>query len=205
MQLQGIVGPQVVSDGSATAPRMGRTAELIMTELHGKYFEQNLRGNVFTCTPTAGVLTLGTATTVSTTLVNPPGGGKLLSLIRIEVAITALPGTPVVGTYGVYVQSNPLATAPIATAATIQSSLIGSAFKSQGQVYTAATVTAGVLFRNIANKETGASTTIPYLPTFSIDFDGTLILQPGTSITVGQNTGDTTNATAAITYIWEEI
>lgn len=205
MQLTGQIGPQTASDGAPLPLRQGRTAEAVVTELHGKYFEQTLRGNVFTWAAAAAVLNTA-GTTASTVLVNPAGNSKNLSLIRIEVSVTALAGTPVVGTYNTYINSNTVAAAVTGTAGVAQSSLIGSNFQPQGKVFTAATLPAApTLFRPLANKETGAATTIPYLQTFVLEFDGTCVLTPGTAISVQQNTADTTNATAAVTYIWEEI
>lgn len=48
MQITGQVGPSVNSDGVATEPvRQTRTGELAVTEVHGRYYEQSRRGNLF--------------------------------------------------------------------------------------------------------------------------------------------------------------
>lgn len=41
------VGPQVLSDGVPGAGRAGRSGEQIFQELHGRFYEQNLRGVLF--------------------------------------------------------------------------------------------------------------------------------------------------------------
>ena len=45
--IEGQVGPQTAFDGMETPPRLGKSAEQIVTELHGRYYEQVYRGNVF--------------------------------------------------------------------------------------------------------------------------------------------------------------
>jgi hypothetical protein len=48
MQMSGQVGPQVLSDGVGTQPfRQIKTGELAVTEVHGRYYEQSRRGNLF--------------------------------------------------------------------------------------------------------------------------------------------------------------
>jgi hypothetical protein len=47
MMLQGQVGPQVASDGTFPDLRLGRSAEGVVQELHGRFYEQVFRGNVF--------------------------------------------------------------------------------------------------------------------------------------------------------------
>ena len=47
MDLEGLVGPDVLQDGVRAKLRLGRAAEGVVTELHGKYYEQNYRGNLY--------------------------------------------------------------------------------------------------------------------------------------------------------------
>src|SRR6266576_158184 len=47
MQLSGQVGPQIAGDGTWPVLRLGRSAEGVVTELHGRFYEQTYRGNVF--------------------------------------------------------------------------------------------------------------------------------------------------------------
>lgn len=44
---QGSVGPDILQDGAPAAVRLGRGAEQIVQELHGRFYEQTFRGNVF--------------------------------------------------------------------------------------------------------------------------------------------------------------
>jgi hypothetical protein len=47
MQLQLQTGPQTVADGSPAVMRGGKLGDGIVSELHGRFYEQTYRGNVF--------------------------------------------------------------------------------------------------------------------------------------------------------------
>jgi hypothetical protein len=47
MQMQTIVGPSVASDGALTPLRGGKQGDGIVTELHGRFYEQTYRNNIF--------------------------------------------------------------------------------------------------------------------------------------------------------------
>jgi len=94
IQTEGQVGPQVLTDGVQAPLRQGKSGEQIIQQLHGRYYEQTLRGNVYsdglavvtaitaatynistltaTCTPIAGLWNPSTsginATLLSATL-----------------------------------------------------------------------------------------------------------------------------------------
>lgn len=85
MLIQGtVIDPSMASTADGLTPNfnMGRANEMLVAELHGKYFEQCYRGNVFyASTATAGVvipIANFTATFTPTyTIWNPAGSGKL--------------------------------------------------------------------------------------------------------------------------------
>ena len=205
--IQGKVGPQILAEGSEAIIRLGRGAELIVSELHGKYYEQTFRGNVFVATQTAGIaINTQSGQATSFALANPAGSGKNCSLIRWDVVMTALPATPVVGVYGLYVNTNTIAAAVTGTAVTPFPGLLGTNYQPVAKPFSTATVPANpTLFRVLETKLTGAATTIPYLPQFFIDFDGTCILTPGTTICLQQIAADTTNGSAINSVVWEEV
>lgn len=47
VEIRGRVGPDVLADGAEGKARQGRSAELVVTELHGRFYEQTFRGGVF--------------------------------------------------------------------------------------------------------------------------------------------------------------
>src|SRR5216683_4697474 len=48
MRIEGQVGPQVVSDGSFSEIRQGKAGDLIISQLHGRYYEAAFRKSLFT-------------------------------------------------------------------------------------------------------------------------------------------------------------
>lgn len=211
IDIQGVVGPQIVADGSHSMPRLGRAAEQVVTELHGKYYESNFRGGVFWATMAAGVIFPAPAATANNpiTLYNPAGSNKNLALISFDMIMTVIPGTPLTGLYGLYVNSNPAAAACTGTALSVQAGVVGATAASVARPLTTSTVPAApTLLLPFGNKVTGeVAAVVPILglPAYHIDFDGRVILAPGTAITPQQTVADTTNATVLCAFCWEEI
>ena len=205
--VQGTVGPQPGSDGATPSFRQGKTGEIIVTDLHGRYFEQSYRGNVYVACQTAGVLlTTVAGTSPSFCLFDPASSGVNLSMIRFEMALTVAAGTPVIGAYILTVNTNPVAAATTGSAVVPTPGIIGGTSNAKGRPLTSATLPVNpTLYRTLAQHYTGAITTIPNMPAFFIDFDGTALIAPGCTLSVGQLNVDTTNATALCACIWEEI
>ena len=70
MLIQGQVGPsstQSSSPGTNPAVRQGQLGDVIVTELHGRYYEQAYRGNLFTLSvSTAAAITAYTGAAAGT-------------------------------------------------------------------------------------------------------------------------------------------
>lgn len=211
VQVMGQVGPTLLSDGATAAFRQGRSAEQVITELHGKYAEQTLRGNTFWATMTAGVILPAPAATAANpfTLANPAGSGKNLVLISFDMVVTVIPGTPLTGLYGLYVNTNVVAAAVTGTTITPLPGLLGSSFAPVAKALSTSTVPAApTLLLPFGQKVTGEVVTAnpsPGLPAFHIDFDGRVALAPGTAITPQQTVADTSNATVLCSVCWEEV
>lgn len=205
---RGAIGPFRGGPGVETPLRLGQDSELVVTELHGKYYETCRLGNIFYACMTAGVIFPAPAATAANpmTLANPAGSGKIIIPISFDLVFTILPGTPLLGTYGLYVNSNIIASAVTGTAITPVSGLVGSNYRPVANAFSTSTVPAAPTFlMPFATKLTGASTTLPNIPSYHIDFDGRLILLPGTAITPQQTVADTSNATVIGMVCWEEV
>jgi hypothetical protein len=70
--IQGQAGPRAVSDGSTEDVRLGRTAEVIASELHGRFYEQTFRGNVFSGGMGITSISASTFTTANLTATQTP-------------------------------------------------------------------------------------------------------------------------------------
>ena len=86
-------------DGSSNTITLGRANEMLVAELHGKYFEQCYRGNVFyASTATTGVvIPISSTLTPVYTIWNPAGSGKLCVPIVTLIGWTAT--TAALGSY----------------------------------------------------------------------------------------------------------
>src|SRR5436309_3544891 len=138
----GSVGPVVWADGTDGGLRFSRSGEQIVSELHGKYAEQSFRGNVFWAAMTAGVILPAPAATANNpmTLANPAGSGKNLFLISFDMVVTVIPGTPLTGLYGLYVNTNPVAAAVTGTAIAPIPALVGSNYQPVAKPLSTSTV-----------------------------------------------------------------
>lgn len=110
MQVQPVVGPGNASaDGTSPQLRAGRLGDLIASQLHGRYYEQASRGNLFSAVLAATTGTIaagninGAAAAASTqfALWNPVGSGVNLALLKVLVAAISgtAPGGPVFHSY----------------------------------------------------------------------------------------------------------
>ena len=101
--VRGQVGPSTLADGAEQAFRQGKTGEQVITELHGRFYEQNYRGAVYS--DGMGLTAINNATyTVATTdatitpvvgIWNPSTSSVNVSIIRVTVGLvmTALAST----------------------------------------------------------------------------------------------------------------
>ena len=92
------------SDGSNLPALQGKQGDLVVSELHGKYYTQSYRGNSYWgSTAAAGVtLTIVTATTnVGLILWNPQGSGKNAALIATTITPTTAMTTAAGYGYGI--------------------------------------------------------------------------------------------------------
>jgi hypothetical protein len=195
--LYGAVGaPSNVSiaDGQNAPALQGKAGELNVSELHGKWYTSAYRGRVFS----TGVLIAGVTIPVNTTtaptftLFNPLGSGVNLELISLDVgwpaAAASVVGT-LLGTTGV---QTPTAT----TAGNIYSLLIGAGAVPQGKFFTAATIVAITQHMPLMNISTVTDTMNPA----HVDFDGRVVLAPGSLFTLTSTPVQTAVALPALSW-----
>lgn len=209
--VRGQVGPQVLSDGTEQAVRLGKTGEQSVADAHGKYYEANYRAGLFHACMSAGVIFPAPAATAANvmTLANPAGSGRNLVLISFDMVMTIIPGTPLTGLYGLYVNNNPIAAAVTGTALTPINGFLGYGGAPVGKAFTTSTVpVAPTLLWPFGQKVTGEVAAVDPISgqfSFHIDFDGQVILGQGTAITPQQTVADTTNASVICRFAWEEV
>lgn len=211
----------VVNPFGATAPDgtslvssyLGKSAELLTSEIHGTLYNLAIRGNLwFATTATAGTVIPVMATNlVSTfTLWNPAGSGKNCVLYKYALAHTT--ATTVVSDVSLYYQIGigGATTAPgTLTALVTKNCLLGSPNANVATVYSAATLTGALGTTgsgNISKGPTlvtfGAVTTTNNTPV-EYKFDGGFVVAPGTLVTTAGNAAQT--AAMNQTYFWAEV
>lgn len=185
---------------------LGRANEQIITQLHGKYYTAALAGKVFVlATAVAGTTIPVQATNlVSTfTLLNPITSTVNVELIDYSLGITN--ATTVVGDISLYYQvgvgttNTALATT---TALTIRNALLGAGGSAVSLGYSAATFTntVGTNFFRVYNLSSFGAVTTTNAGPIRTEFDGKLILTPGTAITVAASAAQTQADTQTLTF-----
>lgn len=206
--ITGVVGYTTTSnaDGSNPIVSMGKYGEILCSEVHGKYYNHNYRGKLFSASQAiAGVAITTVGTTAGFAVFNPIGSGVNMVLVRFEVWFQIDPVTPIVGGYSLYSNNTLQAAGVTGTALTVQSGFLGGGGVNKCTAFTTATLPASPAhFRSVVQKQTGAATVIPYLPVFGIDFDGTAALGPNTAVSFMQDASDGTAAKSVCTMVWYE-
>ncbi len=215
MLLQGIVAPpasQSLPDGlTPVAITQGRQGDVNVTALHGKYFTQCYRGNVFDYgTPLGGVtLTTTGSTTQTFGILNPAGSNKLIVPTKARVGVvgtltvSALAwcvkaglGTGVAGT-------SPFATATYVTALNARTDILG--VTSVAKLISTCTLDAAPTLKRYLGASWGAPTAAiaDVKPMMVDDFDGDTIIAPGSMLFLSGTlaTGGATN----ISLTWVEV
>lgn len=199
-------------DGAQPVVNIGRANEAIVTELHGKYFTQCYRGNVFYgSTTTAGVvIPIASSLTPTYSLWNPAGSGKLLVPIVTLIGWTAT--VTAVGSFIWMATTNAGAsvssTAPFVAfgTGTPVNANLGSGKVSQMKLASGGTTT--LVAAPTVYRDTGISLGLTTAATVGFwvmrdDWDGSGIIPPGNAMHLMGTTA--VAATVQVTQVWEEI
>lgn len=214
MRIETHIGPAKFTDGIDTAPiRGGSEGQVIMSELHGKYVESMVRGNVFYgSTASTGIALIVPATTGNhPTLWNPFGSGVNLSIARLSLsyvsganAPTAIEWAATTGAGAQVATGGAIATFTkvIPSAALIGGSGVSKAFWAPA-VNTFTVAPAFVQGTGIGlDTMAAASTNAPFV--VNVDYDGLLGLAPGNALSLCTQAA-TSTALFQVTVFWEEI
>lgn len=196
-QLQ--VGIQNASDGAAAInARGGKQGETIVSELHGRYYEQTYRGNVFgLCTQGTGITTTAALATTWTGLgvANPVGSGVNLVLLKFSCAQFAVGAAATIGIMG--------GVGTFASTLTPQSRIIGGGFASKAYGSAGATISTPTLIKSFGQVGSLATTGYGLTPGLVVDLEGNVIIPPGSF--VATYTSIVTTSALQFSYAWEEV
>lgn len=206
-----------LADNSTPDALAGRAGEGVATQLHGKYYTQAYRGNVYVGTTLiAGVIPpISTTTTHTFALWNPAGSNKNCVPIKLYAGnlndVTAAPGH-IIYQYKLNVGSSVASGGPISTftSAASTNTNLGSGNTSVARfaalagavvIDVAATFLKTSGINQLTTSTTSSTTQTQW--TCAEDFDGTIIVPPNCLFLVSSNT------TAANKFdfglVWEEV
>lgn len=223
MPIEGQVGPVSVQDGSKATFRMGRQGEGIVGELHGRFYEQTFRGNVFSggMTVTAinnATFTTGTLTASCTPIAgvwNPGTSEKNLVILQatLAVVLTALQNTgggPFVwatstGNNVISTGNVPLNRKTLAKSGSVAKDMSGLALTglTNNLVVACASACGGGNLFAIATLDTAAGFSTTLQPTVE-NIDGAWIVPPGGVLALLATTTPVAHSAAA-SLVWEEV
>lgn len=222
--VQGQVGIQTLADGANQAVRLGKSAELIMQELHGKFYEQTSRGNVFSggmgvtsiSNSTFTVGGIGASTTPVVGVYNPSTSGKNLVILQATLAVTVTAGTATgaggfvwamsVGNLGVSTGNVPLSRLTLVQSGSVAKDMTAVACTGITNALTVRFASAlnGGLIKNASSVETAVGQNIGTVATPVELFDGSLIIPPGGVLALLAGTTPVAHS-AASGIVWEEV
>jgi len=210
MILQNIVGqPAAGANNALLNGRSGQLGDAIVSELHGRYYETNYRGNVFLLSvSTAAAVTAytgGAAGTPMLALFNPTGSGKNLVILKASfgnVVAASAAGTVAWGLY-------------FGTTATITQATTVAPWSMSTQLQAGSVATG---FRNVALTSGSAANNAISLGSYywataagvasvlgaPVDLEGSVIIPPGSYVALGGSAA-LTSATWIGSLQWEEV
>lgn len=211
MDVQGIVGPQHVSDGSPGDFRQGRDSELVTSDAHGRYYESTLRGGIWNLATAVAGVTVAAANVFSAAagqplvgIYNPVGSGKNCVVLRGRTHW--LSGTPgVSGAVWGFVPANAGVTAQGGAGAINGGTLqVGG---SIAKTFVNAALTgapAGQLLRYLGGPFAGAIAATSVGMITDEETAGDIIVPPGAALGIFVGAAGTSPIVAA-SMSWEEV
>jgi hypothetical protein len=179
---------------------MGKAAEAIVAELHGKWYTACYRGKVFhgATAITGTILTVQTTTTATFLLYNPLGSGVNVEMIATDVGLLGTTSA-VIGTILATLGVGTPGTVTQITATVNQGLFTGQSNANQAKLASAATITAATFFVPLFNV---TSTTAAAVGNLHYDWDGKLVLPPGSYINLSSSPAQT--VVSLNSYDWAE-
>lgn len=215
---QGLVGIQNSQDGATPSIRLGKQGDQIASELHGRFYEQASRGNLFSDGCSINALSANTITLTATTtpilgVYNPPTSGVNLVILQAALASGINNVTSVAP--GAFVWASSINNSAITTGTVPfnRKTLTRGGSQAKGLSFIALTGITNALVviegADLATASAMLTTTVAAAtPTPGVvgvqNFDGGLIVPPGGVLAL-LNTVSTTTHSVWGRMLWEEV
>jgi hypothetical protein len=204
MQINTQVGPQALATGTI-APQMrgGASGEVVMQELHGRYYESAVRKQIFSGANLAGVTTTAAFATTYTgfVLFNPIGSTVNLVLNKVSY-VPILAQASVIINLGIMTGFNPSSAVTIGTALVAGSNFVGSP-AGAGLIGSAATLSIAPT-RLILLDSVGTAATTQSLMGKVVDMEGSVVI-PGGGFAAFYTSAASTASSLGFGMQWEEV
>lgn len=203
--ISGVVGEQSNGDGNNVTIRAGRQGDAIVSHLHGRYYEQALRGRLFYAQTALTGVAPGTAlgTTGAFSLYNPIASGR--NLVILEGAMGYVSGTLGAGVVNWAANTNPAAAATTGTAITPVNALLGGAASVAAPKTTSTLPTTPTAVRVMGNLQASLASTAVAPWQLRDDVGGSIIVTPGCTITLHATAAAGSSPLVVFSVLWEEL
>lgn len=205
MQITGYVGQTATAaDGSQPIARMGRQNDIIVSELHGRYYEQAFRRNLFYAYTTAATLTASNTTYTGHGLYNGSSGSSAVNLVLQKVGVgVSVTSASMTGIALGYSSGQNIVPTGQTAATQVGNLYLGGAAPLATAFKAATLVTAGTpLFPIMHN--TAAINTVG-VDQVVMDFEGSVIVPPGGVITLLALGAASASSAVTAAFFWEEV
>ena len=221
LQTAGLVGVATLQDGAIAPPRQGKSAELIVQELHGRFYEQVYRGNVFSIgcqlTPLSAATILLTASAQPIVGVwNPANSG--VNLIIMQAALIDEINNVTSVAMGAFVWASSVGNAALTAGLAPYNRKTMASAGSQAKAFALSTaslltgLTNNLVVFDAAEFNTASglltTTVAAATPTPSVsgvqNFDGSLIVPQGGVLALLNTVSSVTHSVAG-RLLWEEV
>jgi hypothetical protein len=205
-QISGQVGPAQLSSGVSAVPfRQGILGDSIVSELHGRYFEQASRKNLFTCYSAARAITVVGTALVGLQIWNgsPVVGGINVVLLKTGgmITVTSATTTGIILATGVGQTAAPTGQT---AADAVKNNFIGGQSPNATAIAAGTFVAAPTGFSTLMHNTAAIGTTGEDAG-YYVDFEGSIILPPQTYCAICA-LGATGAAASWTGYLmWEEV
>lgn len=204
---QGRVGELVGNDGAIQPLRLTRKGGLGVTDVHARYQEAVLRGNVYYLAIGAAAPTAFTGAAGGTPLIgvmNPSGSARALVFLAASTTITAVPSAAGVVDSELWAGTSVLPTGTV-TAPTNMATQQSTGSISKGFVNTAMTSSTAINFLTGLSAFWWATAAAGAMVSSGIiDLAGMTTATPGVLVALGLRTVPTNTTTDAF-LMWEEV
>lgn len=206
--ITGVIGPSANADGYMDQIfRQGRTGEMIVSELHGRFYEQAARGRVFFSFCAATATTAVGTSMVGNIVWNPPGSGVNLALLAVQSSIIVTSASVTGITMAQSVQTAVPGSTTASTRTGNSNINYAGALNQSGQAigYSVATVsTAPTAFVSVQHN-TAAINTVGQGDDVWRFYEGMYVIPPGNLMCIAAVGATVASSGHTSTIIWEEV